>query len=273
MNNVDVVSEKDFPVKVHLYECVNSPENFDIKNVKKYLDNLDIFEEVNISGPFFQRYVEDIDEVSKEIAKTRIKNLESMDFEYETTDKIVKFEKGEIKGSSPEKNDVVYDGFKLRRVFMDLVPDRLNNESNVHVVYSNKFFATWKPATERYHARVSVYGRPSIISLAGIVDAPARPRGFYEAFEKDGEIEVRNNFEEFDGEFVWYDDERISEIMKGYAMQAVFYNLAGGPFCDDKGCRLYNPHLQRNILEAQMSESEFCDEHSDILEKMKEFSS
>jgi hypothetical protein len=57
--------------------------------------------------------------------------------------------------------------------------------------------------------------------------------------------------------------------MKGYVMQALFYHLTLDPFCSDKRCRLYNAHWQEEVLEAQLSQPELCEQHSEMLEKLK----
>jgi hypothetical protein len=80
--------------------------------------------------------------------------------------------------------------------------------------------------------------------------------------------------EKFRGRFIDHDDERLTEIMKGYVMQAIFYHIASSPFCDDTRCRLYNGHWQEEVLEAQLKQPEFCERHEKMLEGVrKKFSS
>jgi hypothetical protein len=116
--------------------------------------------------------------------------------------------------------------------------------------------------------RTSVYGIPSIISTSGLVEAPAKPREYYflkQQYERLGKdlMELKDKFE---GSFIDYEDKRLTEIAKGYAMQAVFHSLTGDPFCGDKGCRLYNAHWQEEVISAQLeSEYEFCPQHTKIL--------
>ncbi len=50
-------------------------------------------------------------------------------------------------------------------------------------------------------------------------------------------------------------------------MQAVVYALTGDPFCEDRGCRMYNAHWQEELIFAQLgSEYEFCPRHTEIME-------
>jgi hypothetical protein len=53
-------------------------------------------------------------------------------------------------------------------------------------------------------------------------------------------------------------------------MQAVFYSLTGDPFCEDKGCRLYNAHRQEELLFAQLRCTyELCERHERILDDLR----
>lgn len=275
MTDSELLDASDFPLEAYIYDETDA-ENFDISEISRYLKGKGLFKEVKVEDSFLEKYSEDIDRISEGLAETRIKNLEKSEREFDIDESHRNFEKKRITGESTGKNNVLYDGFTMRNVFSGLIPDQKKNDSDLHLVFTDRFFATWKPATKRYHARVSVYGLPSIISTTGIVDAPARPRGFYEVDQVDSENEenvvVENRLKDHEGEFVYYGDERLSEIMKGYAMQAVFYQVSTGPFCRDKNCRLYNPHLQKNILKAQLSEPEFCEEHQNILERMQDLS-
>jgi hypothetical protein len=115
-----------------------------------------------------------------------------------------------------------------------------------------------------------LYPVPAIISTTGLVEAPAKPREFYLAkqqYEKLGKdlTELKHQFQ---GSFIDYGDRRLTEVAKGYAMQAVFYFLAGDPFCEDKGCRLYNAHWQEELIFAQLESGyEFCPRHTEVLTK------
>ena len=167
---------------------------------------------------------------------------------------------------------ILYDGFQLQRIFCDLIPRDEHRLEFVHIFFTNRLFATWDQGSNRYHARVSVYGIPSIISTTGLVEAPARPREYY-LLKQQYEM-LRKDLLELQGEFrgrcIEYEDERVTEVMKGYAMQAVFYSLTGDPFCEDKGCRLYNAHWQEELIFAQIgSEYELCPRHMQFLEDVK----
>lgn len=269
-----LISENDLPLQAHFYNETHI-QNLDLRQVAKYLKEKELFSEIKIEDSFVKKYENQTENIARNLAKTRVKNLETPERDFEISNSDIKFEQNQISGEINGMTSLLYDGFRLGKAYSNLIPADKKGDSHLHIIFTNRFFATWKPATRRYHARVSVYGFPSIISTTGMVDAPARPKGFYwivktEHGSESPSISVENEMDKYGDEFVFYDDDRFNEIMKGYAMQAVFYHLFSGPFCNKKDCRLYNPHLQKNILKAQLTSPEFCDKHRKILEEMKE---
>jgi len=114
---------------------------------------------------------------------------------------------------------------------------------------------------------VSVYGFPSLISTTGIVEAPAKPRDFY--LKQQLGVSLLTLKEEFKGRFIDYNDPRLTEVMKGYVMQALFFHLTGNPFCKDKNCRLYNAHWQEDLIQTQLtSKTDFCAQHQRLLTRL-----
>ena len=182
----------------------------------------------------------------------------------------IEYEKRRILGKTTAFG-VLYDGLELQRLFFELIPREERSLEFVHIFFNNRLFATWDDHDRRYHARVSLCGIPSIISTTGVVEAPAKPREYYllkQQYEMLGKdlLELKDRFK---GGFIDYEDERLMEVVKGYAMQAVFYSLVGDPFCQDKGCRLYNAHWQEELVFAQLeSKYEFCQRHASFLEEM-----
>ena len=180
----------------------------------------------------------------------------------------IEYEKRRILGKT-RAFGILYDGLELQRILWQLIPREERSLEFIHIFFNNRLFATWNEYDRRYHARVSLYGIPSIISTTGVVEAPAKPREYYilkQQYEMLGKdiLELKDAFQ---GRFIDYEDERLTEVVKGYAMQAVFYALIGDPFCEDKGCRLYNAHWQEELIFAQLvSEYEFCPRHTGLIE-------
>jgi hypothetical protein len=142
-----------------------------------------------------------------------------------------------------------------------------------HIVLTDKIFATFDK-DGRLHIRASIYSIPSVISTAGIVEGPAKPREFYiykQRYSSLGiwpckEEEVKQKFR---GQFIDYQDKRIKEVIKGYIAQALFFYIIGNPFCNKKLCRLYNVHWQKDLIYSQIKKGTFCRYHKALLEKIK----
>ncbi|MBI3931749.1 MAG: hypothetical protein HY325_06965 [Chloroflexi bacterium] len=181
----------------------------------------------------------------------------------------IEYEKRRISGKT-RAFGILYDGFHLQRVFRQMIPGEELRLDFAHIIFTNRLLATWDDSNKKYHLRTSIYGIPSLVSTTGLVEAPAKPRDYYlikQQYESLGKdlTELKDRFK---GSFIDYEDKRLTEVAKGYAMQAVFYSLTGNPFCQDKGCRLYNAHWQEELIFAQLeSDYEFCPRHSRLLEK------
>jgi len=156
--------------------------------------------------------------------------------------------------------------------FLEIVPRDERLPELVHIFFTNRLFATWDDSNQRYHLRTSVYSIPSVISTTGLVEAPAKPREYYllkQQYEKLGR-DITGLKDKFKGRCLDYGDSRLTEVAKGYVMQAVFYSLTGEPFCQDKGCRLYNAHWQEELILAQLESGyEFCQRHTELLPRLR----
>jgi hypothetical protein len=163
---------------------------------------------------------------------------------------------------------IFYEGLFYHEIISGLISERELNLDHCAILFTNQLFVTWDRKDSRYHARTSLYGFPNLISLPGLVEAPAKPRAFY--IKKRMGVSVEELKEEFEGRFIDYGDSRITEVMKGYAMQALFFHLSGEPFCEDPNCRLFNSHWQEEVLHSQLdSPYEFCPRHETILKGLR----
>jgi len=165
-----------------------------------------------------------------------------------------------LSGESRTVFAIPYDGIELQGLASSLMPPEVRRLDVVNIWFTSRLVCTWDEQNCRYHARVSVYGQPSIISTSGMVVGPARPRHYYLARSMGRGTEPAE-----DGRFLEYEDPRITDIAKGYAMQAVFFAVAGEPFCTDERCRLFNAHWQEQMLRAQFEGPDFCKRHEQML--------
>jgi len=256
-------------VNIALYD-EGTDEALNIAEIAGYLAQKLRGAKTELRGSPFARHIspEQIPNYARRIAQAKIREItKKLPPGQEPLPAEIEYEKRRILGKT-RAFGVPYDGFKLQRLFSELIPAEEFGSEFVHIIFTNRLFATWDEGDKRYHLRTSLYAVPSLISTTGLVEAPAKPREYYlakqqyEQLSKDL-LELKHRFR---GSFLDYGDERLTEVAKGYAMQAVFYSLTGEPFCEDKGCRLYNAHWQEDMLFAQLeSEYEFCPRHAEVL--------
>ena len=160
--------------------------------------------------------------------------------------------------------EVFYDGMKIQQSYLRLInPNELSSDY-LHIVITNRLLGTWDPSDRRYHARVAIFGLPCLISTTGLVEAPAKPREYY--FGLMAGLEEEQLRAAMESRFVDYGDTRLTDLLKGYLMQALFYHLLAQPFCDDPNCRLFNAHWQEQMITAQLADGEeFCPRHRQLL--------
>jgi len=169
---------------------------------------------------------------------------------------------------------LLYDAYAFFDICRSIIAGEESRSGQLHVVFTNQLIGSWDCADRRYHARTVLCGSPAIVSISGLIEAPAKAPGYYlarrgaEAFGLDQEsrMELADSFAD---DCLGLGDPRLTEVAKGYAMQAIFYRLTGEAFCADAGCRLYNAHWQRELLEAQLGgDHEYCREHEALLQRL-----
>lgn len=167
------------------------------------------------------------------------------------------------------KDIVVTKGLLLN---LSLTADRLNNPYSI--IVTKRLIATIGDNDKQMHLRSSVLSYPSVISLSGIVEAPAKPREYYlakQSLQGSGlwELEEARLKQKLKKRFIDYNDKRIPKVVKGLSAQALFFYLTAEPFCKSKKCRLYNAHWQEELIYSQVKSGKFCAKHSRVLKKLK----
>lgn len=257
-------------MKIILYD--EGTDNYlDIEEISRYLGQRLSRVAVEVRGsPFASLPQDNVADYASRIAGAKIQDVnKKMETEQEPLYGEIEYEKRRILGKT-KSFGILYDGYYLQKLSLETMPPEERRIGLVPIIFTNRLFATWDENDRRYHLRTSLYGLPSIISTTGIVEAPAKPREYYllkQQYNNLGKdpLELKSKFQ---GRFIDYEDSRLTEVVKGYAMQAVFQAAAGNPFCDDKGCRLYNAHWQADLIFAQLESGyEFCRYHAEILRK------
>lgn len=141
------------------------------------------------------------------------------------------------------------------------------------IIVTKRLFSTGDGIGTQMHLRSAVFSYPSVISLSGIVEAPAKPREYYlakQSLSGSGiwELEEARLKQKLKGRFIDHNDKRLLEVVKGLTAQAMFFYLSGEPFCKSKSCRLYNAHWQEDLIYSQLKYGKFCLRHNRLLSKM-----
>jgi hypothetical protein len=182
----------------------------------------------------------------------------------------IEYERRRLENQNRGPFGIPYDGFELQALLAELMRGR--EAEAIHVVFTNRLLATWQAHDRRFHLRTIICGAPCVISTSGLIEAPAKPREFYAARRALGLENLASGVayealkQQFAGRFLDHDDERLTEVAKGYALQAVAYHVTGEPFCDNARCRLYNAHWQEEMLAAQLG-GEVCGRHRTALKE------
>jgi len=165
---------------------------------------------------------------------------------------------------------ILYDGIELNKIVRELIPTIENTQNTLHIIFTNKLTCTFDENDFRYHARAWVGSNPIIISTTGIIEAPAKPKQYYlDLMTNFSEEKIEDIKKKYKGEFLEYNDSRISQIVEGYILQTIFYYETGEVFCDNNQCRLFNSHWQKDLLISQIENKKLCKKHEDILIKIK----
>lgn len=159
----------------------------------------------------------------------------------------------------------LYDGFELQQIFAQAIPEKEKSLEHLHVIFTDLLACTFSEDDLRYHARTVICGTPSIISVPGIVEAPAKPREFYInlSFGMDAESAKKS----VAGRFIDYGDTKAVDAATNFALQAMFFFLTEGePFCDNPTCRLFNAHWQEDLIKT-LKNPVLCSQHQEIADK------
>lgn len=251
--------------KIFLYDEPAIPE-IKIKELADFIKNT-----FSIDVEMRQNIFSNADmSIAKDLASAKILNSKKPFEMYSASLEEIQFEKNSFEDTSNVKNIIMYDGFEFQKISSRLVSEKENSLEYFHLIFTNKLTCTFDYNDYRYHGRAVICSNPSIISTTGIIEAPAKPREYYmELFSKMAQgLNIESIKKKYQGMYLGYHDERLATVVKGYAMQALFYYLTGEEFCDKKECRLFNPHWQKDLLYSQIEVGKLCEKHQKILKNL-----
>lgn len=255
------------PASIDVYQ-EGDLSGLDVYKLGQYLN-----EKTNIpfhlSGYIYKRLSEErIDELAEKMARIKVRDHGKRFVSGVPIQAEIDYEKRRIRDPHWKIFGIFYEGIFYQRIISDLIyKDKLDLD-HCSILITTQLFGTWDRDNRRYHARVSLYGFPHLISTAGLVEAPAKPKEFY--LKKQMGLPIELLKEEYQGRFLDHGDRRMTEVLKGYTMQALFFHLTGDPFCEDQDCRLFNSHWQEEVLHSQLDGGyEFCPRHEGILREIR----
>lgn len=254
--------------KVFLYDEPSVPE-IEIANLAKFIEEtLDV--QVEIRKNFFEHFRSDKN-TANELASLRIFNPYSSFERHQPTEEEINFEEESFTNSSISNNIILYDGFELQNFLKKIIPEEELSLDKFHLVFTTRLTCTYDYEDYKYHGRAVICSNPSIISTTGIIEAPAKPRAYYISMYQSMSQGLNLNAlkDQFRGKFLEYHDKNLDRVVRGYALQAIFYYRTADPFCDSKDCILHNAHWQEDLIHAQMELGKLCNTHQKILESIR----
>ena len=241
--------------KIIIYDEPTVPE-IQIYNIEKFLKKT-FHVDIEIRKNFFKNTN---DKLFQEIATTRIFELKKQFSRHIPTEAEIQMEKENTDNSQNEEK-ILYDGFEFQKIISKFIPVDESNQDVLSIIFTNKLTCTFDESDSRYHARALIGTNPAIISTTGIIEAPAKPKEYYlELMTNFSEENIEKIKEKYKGEFLEYNDPRLSEVVESYLLQMIMYYETGDAFCEEKECRLYNAHWQKDLLYTQLSKK-FCKKH------------
>lgn len=256
---------------IYLYGSSGLPE-YKVEEISDYLKNIYPKTKIEERGDFFSFLLKrsnslDIDKLAEKITCSRVHDVSQQLKKFLPLPLEIEYEKKRLLGDKQLKG-IIYDGFNLQAIYRELLSLKEFNPSSCHIIFTNQLLASFDNGDRRYHLRVGIYGLPNIISASGLVEALAKPKEYYVKMQIGQD--TLSLSQEFKGDIIEYEDTRITELLKGYCLQALCYHLIGDPFCSDKNCRLYNAHWQKEAILAQIeADYEFCPKHAKIISQWK----
>ena len=258
------------PEKLVLYRD-ESTSILRVDKIAEYLEEK-LATPAEVRGDFFEEHRKgDAEELARRIAATRVRDLGKPFKPEEPLYGEVMFELRFLNEPSKKVPGILYDASRTQRLLREMLPPEERKAAIQHIVFTSRLIGTFE-ADGRYHAHVNLCGYPSIISTSGIVEAPAKPKEYYilkQKFAAAGEAVPFDLLKErFSGQFIDYDDPRMTEVMKGYALQCALHAITGEAFCSNRTCRLFNARWQSEVLMAQIESGDLCRGHEALLREM-----
>lgn len=249
--------------KIILYDEPTVPQ-IQLEKLEEFITNT-FPVKIEIRKNFFHNLDE---KVYEKIASVRVFDLKNPFKIHSPTTKDIQIEV-QNRDMSNKEEMILYDGFEFQKIISEQIPTHESDEDMLHIVFTNKLMCTFDETDFRHHARALIGSNPAIISTTGIIEAPAKPRQYYlDLMTNFTEEKVEEIKKKYKGEFLEYHDSRMPQIVEGYAMQAIMYYETGEAFCEEKECRLFNAHWQKDLFHSQLESKKLCNKHQKNIKEL-----
>jgi hypothetical protein len=212
---------------------------------------------------FWERLREEsLPDVAMRLARIRVLNASSPLLNDDPLPMEWKYEEVNLRKKESRKAGPVYSGLHFVALCRSVLSGTGRSLSEIlrTVIVTSQRLATHE--TDRWHLRTVLMGAPSVISVSGIVEAPARPREYYVLKQSDPIL--AGEFLKARTDWLSHDDPRLTPVLRGFILQAIQFILdpAGFAFCDVSECVLSNPHWQAHLVRTHAAERlSLCPRH------------
>ena len=222
-------SDSQNPIHLYLYRPI-TPYSFPIEQLASYLEELlgprlaNGFTEIR--EEFLQNYILSDDSINirkylaELLAKCKIKDIKDkkVGADQSVNEHVFNaaMELNLLEGITPDRSmDYLYHGPRFMENLRRFIPENERTEEHIHIIFTDRIFCTWDFSDARYHARAVLMGFPHLVSLPGIIEAPARPREYYikrHLYSSTG-LSLDELEAEFAGQYLIYKDSRTLEVV------------------------------------------------------------
>lgn len=248
------------PARVTLYRAPTTA--CDVDDIASWLDDR-IDSRVTVRERFLDRFGSE--SLAEAFARARVHSPFDRDTG-STMYGILRYEERVL--DDPERGGgVLYDGAAIQRACNGALPPGERDLDHLHIACFDRLFGTWGEHDGRWHKRIAILGQPALLSVPGLVEAPAKPEAYYKQKQQHamvtGDAPPREILEaSIEEDVVVPNDPRTTTALQSYALAAVHFLATGEAFCDVDHCRLANPHRHEGVIRAHLQEPSFCSEHA-----------
>lgn len=199
----------------------------------------------------------------KKIAEFRVLNPSKNETNINPFQQEIEFEREKIYNCKCGKG-IIYSGIELVKYLRNIEEIKKLKFTDRPVFITLDYIATFDKNDRRWHLRYALFSFPVIISLKGILEAPAKPKEYYFYIAQGFLPEmIPADLKE---KFLTENDRRLPRVLAGILLQAYAYYILKNPFCENKFCSLYNAHWQEELLNSQKDEPFIlCEKHKKLL--------